>query len=65
MNPVPNPDRLLFVDEVAERMRKTPAALRFMVQKGTAPNSALIGGRRMWKSSVVEAWIEEQFDKSA
>lgn len=65
MTPVPNPDRLLFIDEVAERMRKTPSALRFMIHKGDAPASAMIGGRRMFKESVVNAWIEEQFDKSA
>lgn len=56
------PDRLLFVEEVADIMRKTPAALRFMIHAGTAPKSAKIGGRRMFRESQVLAWIDAQFE---
>lgn len=58
-------DRLLFIEEVAEILRKSPASLRFMIHAGTAPASAKIGGRRMFRESVVLAWIEEQFEASA
>ncbi|MGM0700379.1 MAG: helix-turn-helix transcriptional regulator [Actinomycetota bacterium] len=58
-------DRLLYVEEVAEMIRKTPSALRYMIYAGTAPRSAKVGGRRMFKESDVLAWIEEQFNKAA
>lgn len=58
-------DRLLYVEEVADMLRKTPSALRYMIHAGDAPKSAKIGGRRMFKESDVEAWIQEQFDKAA
>lgn len=56
------PDRLLYIDDLAEMIRRSPAAVRFMVHKGTAPPSALIGGRRMFRESDVLAWIDEQFE---
>lgn len=58
------PDRLLHVDEVAELLRRSPSAVRFLIHKGTAPPSALIGGRRMFRESQVLAWIDEQFAKA-
>lgn len=54
-------EKLLYVDEVAEMLRKTPNALRYMVHAGTAPRSAKIGGRRMFRESDVLAWIDAQF----
>ena len=54
-------DRLLFAEEVAEILRRSPAALRYMVHAGTAPPSAKIAGRRMWKESEVYRWLEDQF----
>lgn len=56
-------NRLLYVDEVAELIRRTPSALRYMIHAGTAPKSAKVGGRRMFKQSDVQAWIDEQFEK--
>lgn len=58
-------DRLLYEADVAERLNKTISAFRWMIQKGDAPRHAKIGGRRMWKESDVETWIQEQFDKAA
>lgn len=63
MTTTPTVDRLLFIEEVAEMIRRTPAAVRYMIHAGTAPKSAKIAGRRMFKESVVLAWIEEQFEK--
>lgn len=56
-------DRLLYVEEVAEMIRKTPASFRYMIHAGTAPKSAKIGGRRMFRESDVLTWINDQFDK--
>ncbi|MEX5264291.1 helix-turn-helix domain-containing protein [Kocuria sp. CPCC 205231] len=49
------------MEETAELLRKTPAALRYQVHKGTAPKSAKILGRRMFRAADVEAFIEAQF----
>ncbi|PWF82014.1 helix-turn-helix transcriptional regulator [Kocuria rosea] len=54
-------NRLLTLEETAELLRKTPAALRYQVHKGTAPKSAKILGRRMFRAADVEAFIEAQF----
>lgn len=56
-------DRLLYIDEVAEMIRRSPAALRAMIHKGDAPTSAKIGGRRVFRESMVIAWIDAQFEK--
>lgn len=58
-------DRLIYVEEVAEILRRTPSAVRFMVHAGTAPRSAKIGGRRMFRESDVYAWLDEQFEQQA
>ncbi|MGO2810282.1 MAG: helix-turn-helix transcriptional regulator [Brevibacterium aurantiacum] len=58
-------DRLLFIEEVADKIRRSPSAVRYLVHVGDAPKSAKIGGRRMFKESDVNAWIEEQFNKAA
>jgi len=47
--------------ETAEALRKTPAQLRWMMHNGSAPKSALIGGRRMFRAKDVEAFVDEQF----
>lgn len=54
-------DKLLTVEEVAEMLRKTPSALRYQIHKGTAPRSAKIGGRRMFREADVIAYIDAAF----
>lgn len=54
-------DKLMTVDEVAEMLRKTPSALRYQIHKGSAPRSAKILGRRMFRESDVVAYIDAQF----
>lgn len=56
---------LLTSEEVAALLRKSPDALRWMTHAGTAPRSARIGKRRYWRRADVEAWISEQFEKTA
>lgn len=53
----------MLVPEVAERLNKSVKQLRWMVHKGTAPRSALIGGRRMWREEDVEAFIDAAFEQ--
>lgn len=62
MNQV-KPLKLLFADEVAALLRRSPAAFRYMVHAGAAPRSAKIAGRRVWSEEEVHAWIQEKFDK--
>lgn len=53
---------LLTLDEVAEILRKSPAQLRWMIHSGTAPQSARIGGRRMFRKADVEDFIQKAFE---
>lgn len=57
--------KLMTKQETAEALRKTTKQLDWMLYTGTAPKSALIGGRRMFRAADVEAWISEQFEVSA
>lgn len=56
---------LLTLLETADQLRKSPAQLRWMIHNGTAPKSALIGGRRMFRSSDVQDYINAAFDDAA
>lgn len=55
------PVSLLTVREAAEQLRKSEAQLRWMIHTSTAPKSALIGGRRMFRQSDIDIYIEEAF----
>lgn len=56
---------LLTLAEVAERLRKSEAQLRWMIHSGTAPKSALIGGRRMFRETDIEDYINQAFEDAA
>lgn len=56
---------LLTKKEVAPMLRKSVASLNWMIQNGTAPKSALIGGRRYWRESDVLDWINAQFEEAS
>lgn len=58
-------DRLLFVDEVAERLRRSDAQIRWMIHQGTAPRSAMLAGRRVFRESDVEAYIDAAFTETS
>ncbi|WP_307805160.1 helix-turn-helix domain-containing protein [Microbacterium sp. BLY] len=53
--------KLLTLDETAERLRKTRTQLEWMIHAGTAPRSAKIGGRRMFREADVDAFIDAAF----
>jgi prophage regulatory protein len=40
-----------------------PSTWRYWAMCGTGPRSFKIGRRRVWKRSVVEAWLREQEEK--
>jgi DNA-binding transcriptional MerR regulator len=54
-------DALLTPAEVAERVRRPIATIRFWRATGTGPPSANVHGRVLYRESDVEAWIAEQF----
>lgn len=58
-------DALLTVAEVAVQLNRSEAALRFQIHQGTAPRSAKIAGRRMFRQSDVDAFIADAFDGEA
>jgi excisionase family DNA binding protein len=58
-------EKLLNVREAAPRLRTTEPGLRWMIHQGTAPKSAKIGGRRMFRESDIEAYIEAAFAEAS
>ena len=61
------PLTLVNITQVSEMLGRTEASLRWMMHRGMAPKSALIGGRRMFRlegEDGVLAWIDAQFDSS-
>lgn len=62
---VREPISLLTVPETASQLRKSEAQLRWMIHTGTAPKSALIGGRRMFRQSDIEDYVNAAFAEVA
>lgn len=55
-------DALLTPVEVAERLRRPVATVRYWRAVGIGPKSANVGGRVLYRASDVEAWLEEKFN---
>ncbi len=55
-------DPLMTLPEVAERLRRSEAQLRWMRHNKSGPRSARIAGRVMYRQSEVESWLDAQFD---
>lgn len=53
--------KLLTLEETAALLRKSPAQLRWMIHNSTAPKSAKIGGRRMFRDVDIDAYIVAAF----
>lgn len=60
-----SPIVLLTLEETASLLRRSPAALRYMVHKGTAPRSALIAGRRMFSEQAVTDYLAAAFAEAS
>lgn len=55
-------DRLLTISEVAERLRRPEATLRWWRHVGVGPRSARLRGRVVYRAGDVEEWIAAEFD---
>lgn len=53
--------QLRTLQEAAEFLRKSDAQLRWMVHNGSAPKSAKIAGRRMFRQADLDEFIEAAF----
>jgi len=51
---------LLTIDEVAAELRRTPAAVRWLIHEGQI-KSGKLGGRRLIRRSDLNAWIDAAF----
>lgn len=61
----PTPSRIMLIDEVAQRLGRSKGQLKWMIHTGTAPKSAMIAGRRCWRESDVDAFIEAAFREAS
>jgi len=53
---------LLTLREAAAFLNVPEATLHYWVHRGTAPKSAKIGRRRMFRRADLDAWIADCFD---
>lgn len=62
---VPRPNqKLLRIEQVAERTGVSVSTLRHWRHHGTGPKSARIGRRVVYRPEDVDAWIAAQFDEA-
>ena len=54
------PAQLLTVEEVAERLRRTPGAVRWLIHSNQL-KSGRVGGRRLVRSADLESFISQAF----
>lgn len=57
-----NPSKLLFVPDVADRLRKSEQAIRWLVHTRQIVAPAKIGGRLVWREADLEEWLDRQFE---
>ena len=55
---------LLTVDEVAERLRRTPTSVRHLIASNQL-KSGRVGGRRMVRESDLNAFVEAAFSEAS
>jgi DNA-binding transcriptional MerR regulator len=55
-------DALLTPREVAERLRRPVATVRYWRAMNLGPKSANVGGRVLYRESDVEKWLDKQFN---
>lgn len=51
-------DRILTIEEVAEKTRKPVATLRYYRSRGGGPASFRLGRRVVYREADVDAWID-------
>ena len=57
-------DELLTPAEVADRVRRPIATVKYWRAVKLGPESANVGGRVLYRASDVEKWIEQEFQKA-
>jgi excisionase family DNA binding protein len=57
-------DRLLTTEEVADLLRTSPSTVRYWRHLGKGPRGRRPGRRVLYAESDVQAWLEENKDKS-
>lgn len=58
---VPQPDPIQYVPDVAERLRITEQAVRWLVYTKQLPTPIRLGNRMAWKASQIEAYLDAKF----
>lgn len=61
---LPHRSRLLLLPEVAQRLRRSPAQIRWMVHTKQIVAPAKISNRLVWSEDQLEEWILDQFPKT-
>ncbi len=56
---------LLTITEAAELLRAPVATLRYWRHLGTGPRSFRLGRRVLYRRDDLQAWVEEQWGRSA
>jgi predicted DNA-binding transcriptional regulator AlpA len=56
---------ILYTEELAARLRRPKATLRYWRVNGEGPRSFKLGHRIAYKAEDVDAWIEAQYAKAA
>ena len=59
-----DPDAIETLEEVAARLRKPPATLRYWRHVGDGPKSFKLGRRVAYLRADVDAWLVEQMDRA-
>lgn len=51
-------DQLVSIRDAAEQIGRTEESLRWLIRTGRGPESVFIDGRRMFRQSRIDAYIE-------
>ena len=63
--PAGHEPELLTITEAAELLRAPVATLRYWRHRGTSPRSFRLGRRVLYRRDDLQAWVEEQWGRSA
>jgi excisionase family DNA binding protein len=57
-HPIPEPQALLDVGQVAHKLNVHPKTVRRLMEAGKFPKSVRLGRAQRWKTSEVEQWLD-------
>ncbi len=58
-------DNLLDIDQVADRLGMTPAAMHSMRYRGDGPRAVKIGRKLRFRADDIDAWIDSRREPAA